>query len=201
VVAFSPNGRLLASGGGEWQTSGQEVILWDVLTGRSVKRFPDLVGGAGGVAFSPDGGRVIASASRTIQAFDVEGNGAALDFESRGDLILSSALSPDGRWAVSGGQAGRVSVWDTTTGREVRVLKGGLGFLNGVAFSRDGRRLAAVSSDSMGVWDFASGQCLVKFRGLAVVGVAFSPDGRLLATSHDDGRVLLWDGSPTNEPR
>jgi WD40 repeat protein len=71
-------------------------------------------------------------------------------------------------------------------------------FLNGVAFSPDGQRLATVSWDRTAkVWDATSGQELVTLSGHqdAVTGVAFSPDGKLLATSSFDGtaRVYILD--------
>jgi WD40 repeat protein len=155
-----------------------------------------------GVAFTSDGRRVIACQGSTIHSFDVEGKGTALAFESRGEVTYSSALSPDGRWAVSSGEDGRVMARDVETGRQVRSLRGGLNIATALAFSADGRRLAAAASEAKAVciWDFESGQCLVKLRVKdGSNGVAFSPDGRLLATSHDDGRILLWDGSPSNE--
>ena len=72
AVAFSPDGRLLATGGGEYRTPNQEVILWDMATGLESRRFPNLPGGVGCVAFTPDGRRIIASAAKAILAWEVE---------------------------------------------------------------------------------------------------------------------------------
>ena len=69
-------------------------------------------------------------------------------------------------------------------------------FVETVAFSRDGRRLASAGWDrSVKVWDVATGQEIRTLLGHTsnVYGVAFSPDGRLLATAGLDGAVRLWD--------
>jgi WD40 repeat protein len=109
------------------------------------------------------------------------------------------ALSPDARWIVSGGEDPMVGVWDAATGDRVRTLRGNFSNATAVAFSPDGRRVAAASSagEIIRIWDFASGQKLVTLRLQSVGrGVAFSPDGRFLASTESNGLVKLWDGSP-----
>ena len=109
------------------------------------------------------------------------------------------ALSPDGRWVVSGGEDPAVGVWDAATGSKVRTLRGNFSNAKAIAFSPDGRRVAAASnaSEIIRIWDFESGQKLVTLRlQSSARGVAFSPDGRFLASSESNGLVKLWDGSP-----
>jgi WD40 repeat protein len=80
---------------------------------------------------------------------------------------------------------------------QVRLtLRGHAGFVDGVAFSPDGKRLATASWDSTAkVWDAVSGQELLTLRGHSggVSGVAFSPDGKRLATASDDATAKVWD--------
>jgi WD40 repeat protein/serine/threonine protein kinase len=199
TVAFSPDGRFLATGGGEYRTPNQEVILWDMATGLESRRFPNLPGGVSGVAFTPDGRRIIATAGRAILAWDVETERPAPSFTAPASTALCLALSPDGRWVVSGGEDPAVGVWDAATGGLVRTLRGNFSNATAVAFSPDGRRVAAASSagEIIRIWDFASGQKLVTLQlQSSACGVAFSPDGRFLATTEGNGRVKLWDGSP-----
>src|SRR5262249_8736757 len=94
-----------------------------------------------------------------------------------------------------------VKIWDAQTGRTVHSLR-----LNntgwGVAFSRDGRRIAAASEDGgVTVWYVESGKEALTFRGhkTGVLSVAFSPDGRRIASSGDDLTVKLWDANTAQE--
>jgi WD40 repeat protein/serine/threonine protein kinase len=201
TVAFSPDGRLLATGGGELRTPNQEVILWDVATGFESRRFPNLPGGVTGVVFTLDGRRIIACARKAILAWEVATGSPALSFTAPGSTALCLALSPDGRWIVSGGEDPEVGVWDATAGVKVRTLRGNFSNATAVAFSPDGRRVAAASNaaEIVRIWDFESGQKLVTLRLPSFAwGVAFSPDGRFLASTESNGLVKLWNGSPWN---
>jgi WD40 repeat protein len=107
--------------------------------------------------------------------------------------VSSVAFSPDGqRLASASGDfdhqgkrvPAEVKIWDATSGREIRTLKGQFGAINSVAFSPDGQRLAGASEDhTVKVWDVASGLELrtVKGHEFAVSSVAFSPDGQRAA--------------------
>jgi eukaryotic-like serine/threonine-protein kinase len=201
AVAFSPDGQLLATGGGEHRTPNQEVILWELATGLESRRFSNLPGGVNGIAFTPDGRRIIASAGKAILAWEVDTGRPALPFTAPGSTVLCLALSPDGRWIVSGGEDPSVGVWDVATGRMVRTLRGNFSNATAVAFSPDGQRVAVASNagEIIRIWDFESGQKLVTLQlQSSAWGVAFSPDGRFLASTESNGVVKLWDGSPVD---
>jgi WD40 repeat protein len=79
---------------------------------------------------------------------------------------------------------------------DLLTLEGHTAAVRGVAFSRDGSRLATASQDSMvRVWDAHTGeqQLLLKGHGAAVAGVAFSPDGKHLASASEDKTVRVWE--------
>jgi Flp pilus assembly protein TadD len=98
-----------------------------------------------------------------------------------------------------------VRVWDAASGQEVRALRGHTGFVYGVAFSPDGRRLASAGSydQTVRVWDTASGQQVRVLKGHTSVvnSVAYSPDGRRLASASSDRTVRVWDAASGQQVR
>ncbi|MFH1085637.1 MAG: adenylate/guanylate cyclase domain-containing protein [Chloroflexota bacterium] len=110
------------------------------------------------------------------------------------------AFSPDGARLASVGLDGTAKVWDAATGELVLTLSGQPDRMGmDIAFSPDGRLLAAPWASQVLVWDAASGERLLGLPGQAVGGqtnrIEFSPDGTRLAVANMDGRPKVWDMS------
>jgi WD40 repeat protein len=110
-VAFSPNGRLLASAGGDDMT----VRVWDVATGRELRVFRGHAQSVHSIGFSPDGKRLVsASADSTVRVWDADTGQELLTLRSPTDTVLTVAFSPEGDRLVAGCADGIVKVWDGT---------------------------------------------------------------------------------------
>jgi WD40 repeat protein/Flp pilus assembly protein TadD len=208
-VAFSPDGRLLASASGAWGTNEPgEVKVWDAATGRELLCFREHTAPVMSVAFSPDGTR-LASGSASwretpgeTKIWDVATGKVFCTLPSFAGSVGCVAFSPDGTRLATAGSDGRPRLWDSRTGAQIRAFEKHAQSVFSVAFSPDGRYLASASRDGTArVCDTSTGEPL--YASLAgpvdIRGVAFSPDGQRIATASWDPNVKVWDATTGTE--
>ena len=197
AVAFSPDGRQVASASMDWT-----VQLWEVDNGQEYRAFPNQSDQVLGAGFSPDGRRLVdAALDGTVRVWEVETGKLLRRLPADLDRPRGVAFSPDGRFLAAAGRNGIIRCYDLAAGEAVPGARQHGDHARAVAFSPDGRRLASAGDDgSVKVWDVVGDRLLFTRSGheVPVLAVAFSPDGRTLASGGRDG-VRLWDAE-TGQP-
>lgn len=199
AVAFSPAGGWVASGSGG-ATAGradeQTIRLWDLASGREIRRLEGFSGAVTGLAVSSGGDRILSShRGGGMDLWDAAGGQLLRRFERRASNLGGVALSVCGRWALSGGDDRLVRLWNAGTGKRIHRLAGHTAAVNCVAIAADGRRALSGGADATArLWDLVVGRELAHLPGcLPVLAVAFSPGGRTALMAGADGIIVWWD--------
>jgi WD40 repeat protein len=206
-LAFGRDGALLVAGVDDW--IGGTAQVWDVARGTRVM---GAVSSAEGVAMSPSESTVVTANGELLDVWQVVHVKQPLGrptFTVTGPVAPTArdvTVSPDGRLAAAGTDAGAIQVWELATGAPRWRARSGTdepGVLS-VTFSPSGDLIASGGTDgAVRLWDVADGTP----RGERVTAhedfvrtVAFSPEGTLVASVSDDGTLRLW-GAASMEPQ
>ena len=149
----------LLAGGGVLVVALLTWLLWPagMVVGQESLTLKGHTGSVMGVAFSPDGKRLVSASTLpdlTVKVWDATSGQVLLTLKRQTAALTTVAFSPDGKRLASGSFDKTVKMWDATNGQETLTLNGHTNFVLAVAFSPDGKRLASASLDqTVKVWD------------------------------------------------
>ncbi|MGV3486581.1 MAG: c-type cytochrome domain-containing protein [Planctomycetaceae bacterium] len=204
ALAIDPAGQQLASSG------YHEVLLWSLPTGTLTGRIANVAERVYGLAYHPDGHR-LAVASGTpgqwgeVKVFEVPSGRLVSDLLVSEDAIFDVSYSPDGSQLAAGGADGTIAIFSPDDPQaSPTMIADHSDWVNAIAWSRDGRRLASASRDKTAkVFDVQTSERLITFNGHGqnVTDVAFLPDGTRLVSSGEDRRIRVWDIADAKQRR
>ena len=191
AVAFSPDGALIASG-----SEDHMVRVWQVATGRLMRRLEGHSSAVNAVAFSPDGSTIASAANdRTVRLWDASSGRLLRTLQGHVYYVYAVAFDPQGRWLATASWDRTIALWDAGSGDLVKKLKGHSAAIRSIDFSRDGKTLASGSDDqTVRLWSVETGKVLKVLVGHTgpVRAVRFRPDGEWLFSGSMDQTVRMW---------
>ncbi|HZU35815.1 MAG TPA: c-type cytochrome domain-containing protein, partial [Gemmataceae bacterium] len=200
AVAFSPDGKLLATG------AYGRVTVWELPAAKPIKVLTNVLGAVNDLRFSPEGKLLAAaggqpSAKGDLRLYEVADWKLLATLGGHDDVVSSVAFSPDGKHLASASFDKTVRLWDVPTHKQERLLTGHSDFVYAVAFAPDGTWLASASKDrTVRIVETATGQGRLTLSGMEqdVLAVAISPDGgSVVSAGYEPG--LLWWNARTGE--
>jgi WD40 repeat protein/DNA-binding SARP family transcriptional activator len=207
ALAFSASGKVLATA-----SDDASVDVWDAPTRSLRETFAGHAGAALGLLFDPAATTLYSGSSDgSVIVWDVLGArrlGRPFRFDPVAkagegvrtptqDASTAVAVSPDGSLFVTSPAPGRITLWRARDQRAVGELRGPCGYVVSLAFSHDGRLVAATgNARETVVWDVSTRK-IVKLIGpagpMGAAGVNFSPDDKLIGTAGVDGKLRVYD--------
>jgi len=150
--------------------------------------------GVFGMAWSPDGKRLVAAGSGRVQIWGVETRSAEKRWDSK-DQEYDAAWSPNGKWLATCAQAGAVHLRNSTTWQVVRSLRFGKDTPTEVVWRPDGEALAVANHDKVGIFERSTGKLLAKFGQPKdhLSALDWHPEGTEIVTGGFTNVLRSWD--------
>jgi len=204
ALAFSPDGMLLASGGGSAPDDPAAILLWDLTASGPIGRLEGHSGPVRALAFSPDGTLLASGADdHTVRLWDLVSRTPVAVLKGHSGPVWEVAFSPDAALIASAAEDGSIRLWDSRAGGGMTLEDGGLP-VHALAFAPVGGLLVTGGDQNdaaaLGLWDVAQRARLgaVALPGAgdsAIVDLLFADGGAALAvlTANPTGSTLrLW---------
>jgi WD40 repeat protein len=198
-LAFSPDGTLLAAGGGEASRSGQ-LTLWNTADGSLVKQFADAHSDTVyGIEFSADG-KLLASAAadKFVKVFDVASGTFVRAFEGHTHHVMDVSWKADRTTLASAGADNAIKVWNVETGEQARTITTYTRQVTSLQYVGLQDLIVSSSGDKRVFFhNPANGSAAREFPGNTdyVYRASATPDGTMVASGGEDGSVRVWNAA------
>ncbi len=198
-IAFSSDMRTISSA----SVDGSNRI-WNVFSGEQVHAIEDHFGNFSCFDVGPDGKTVVAPThDLTVCVWNLTSGKVEKTFNKEGHYSVAEvAFDPTGNIIATASHGKFISLWDSETGKRLRMLRGHEDSLSSAMFSPDSRTIVSGSEDAtVRLWDTDTYKMkhLLIGHEMAVTCVAYSPDGTIIASGSVDDTIRLWDANTGDE--
>lgn len=200
AITFSSNGKYLATG----DRLGV-VRIFDAQTFKEVAQYDGKNNFISALSFFGENDKYLAmGGDKSLRLWDYTNKEAkVVGMNIDGEFVSAIAASPDAKFVAYVGNEGKIDFLDCATEKKRKMpelgyelFAGATGKLTSIAYSKDGKLLAAAGIGGLVyVWQAQSGTPLVHFKGHEgyVNDIVFSPDNRYLFSAGADKTIKMWD--------
>jgi len=198
AVRFSPDGKRLATGGGE-PTRGGDIRIWQVANGKLMQSFTNVHSDAVfGLDFSADGKYLASSAAdKFVKVLDLATGKVVKTFEGHTHHVLSVSWKRDGRTLASAGADNVIKVWDFVTGERKKTIDGFEKEVTSISFIGITDQTLASAGDDQIRTVSDSGEKIRSFEGGTnfMNSASVTPDGKIVIAGGHDSVLRVWNGA------
>ena len=199
ALAFSPDGTLLATGGGDPSRSG-ELMIWDVAKRALVKNIEDAHSDTVfSIEFSPDGKQLASGAAdKFVKVFDVGTGKHIKSFEGHTHHVMGVTWKIDASILASAGADNAIKVWNVETGEQQRTIQGYAKQVTSIRFMGRGNNIASCGGDgTVRLHQADNGNNVRNFGGGKdfMYAVAVTPDEKVVVAGGEDGVLRVWNAT------
>ncbi|MHA1232401.1 MAG: WD40 repeat domain-containing protein [Candidatus Helarchaeota archaeon] len=203
-VAITPDGKKIFSA-----SKDETIMIWDLQTGRLLDYILE-IGPMISIVITPDGKHIIGTVERI--SFGIDGRMNELigmwdlktfkrlqgfnEFNGHSNVVNSIAISPDGKYLISGSFDNTIIIWNIKNRSILRKLEGHKDAVISVSITPDGKQVVSGSKDkTVRIWDLETGSLLQILEGHndLVCSVATTADGKKIISNSFDGTIRIWD--------
>ena len=198
-LAFSPDGKYLATGGGEPSRSG-ELMIWDVAKRELVRKIEDAHSDTVfGVEFSRDGQKIVSGAAdKFVKIHEVATGKHVRSFEGHTHHVMDVSWQADGSTLASAGADNAIKVWNVETGEQIRTIAGYTKQVTSISFSGiSGNTVSCGGDKTVRQHTASNGRAVRSFSGGTdfMYAADSSRDSKFIVAGGEDGVVRIWNGT------